>query len=88
MKKPISIDAEELDRLFDEGGDISEYLGESRLYYGPKGSGHKFCRKLEVSLNPAISNRLEQMANDRGCAPEVLVERWVREKVKEPNTAI
>ena len=84
MKKQIAIDAKTFDRLFDEGGDMSDYLDmeSSRLFYGPEGSGTMIKRDVLVELSLGNLIRTTRRAQEKGCTVSELIESWIKERLE------
>ncbi|WP_373488518.1 type II toxin-antitoxin system BrnA family antitoxin [Blastomonas sp.] len=71
-----SATAEELDRMFDDGEDISEYLDWStarRL--------HEPAKRVNVDFPGDIVSKLDRAAKRRGVSRQALIKMWVVEQL-------
>ncbi len=79
-RKRQEITAEELDRLFDEGGDISPYLDlASARRVQPK------IRRFNVDLPAWAVSALDNAATRRGIARQALVKNWLIERLDKES---
>lgn len=70
--KPKTISAEEFDRMFDDGEDISEYLDWStarRL--------HEPAKRVNVDFPADIVGKLDRAAKRRGVSRQALIKVWI-----------
>lgn len=72
--KPKTISAEEFDRMFDDGEDISEYLDWStaRRLEVP-------AKRVNVDFPGDIVSRLDRAAQRRGVSRQALIKMWIVE---------
>ncbi len=70
--------AEELDKLFDSGADITEYLDMSTLTK----NGTK-TKKVNVDFPEWIINSLDQEAKKIGVTRQSIIKVWIAERLKE-----
>lgn len=76
--KPKSISAEEFDRLFDEGGDISPYVDWS------KGRRPNLeIKRVNVDLPQWMINALDREAERLGITRQSVIKTWLGEKIAE-----
>lgn len=70
--KPKTISAEEFDRMFDDGEDISEYLDWStarRL--------HEPAKRVNVDFPAEVVSKLDRAAKRRGVSRQALIKMWI-----------
>ncbi|WAC23842.1 type II toxin-antitoxin system BrnA family antitoxin [Blastomonas sp. SL216] len=70
--KPKTISAEEFDRMFDDGEDISEYLDWStarRL--------HEPAKRVNVDFPADVVSKLDRAAKRRGVSRQALIKMWI-----------
>ncbi|MBV8973316.1 MAG: hypothetical protein JO290_13605 [Sphingomonadaceae bacterium] len=75
--KPASISAEEFDRRFDDGEDISAYLDFSttrRPNLEPK--------RVNVDFPLWMVNRLDENAKKRGVTRQALIKMWLADRLE------
>ncbi len=75
-----TISAEEFDRKFDDGEDISEYIDWStatRPNLEPV--------ELTIAIKRGTKLRLERQAKELGVSVDSLLEDWLREKLDEAS---
>jgi len=78
MADPIMIDAEEFDRIFDEGEeDILQYFDMENVRY----PGREACT-VAVDLPRYVLEAVERQAGKAGVTLQDLIESWIEEKVK------
>jgi hypothetical protein len=75
--KPKSLPAEELDRLFDEGNDISEYLDASQARVIEPATRH-----LDLAFPDWLARALDSEALRRGVSPQALINTWLIERMQ------
>lgn len=75
MKK---ITTEELDRMFDDGEDISEYLDLSSARRVSDASGQ---RQINVSMTPAMLAALDAEAERVGVNRQAVIKMWLQERI-------
>lgn len=70
--KPKTISAEEFDRMFDDGEDISEYLDWStaRRLHAP-------AKRVNVDFPADIVSKLDRAAKRRGVSRQALIKMWI-----------
>lgn len=71
-----TISAEELDRKFDDGEDISEYLDWSQARRQSQESA-----RVEFDLPAAVLRKLDAEALRLGISRQSLVEKWITERL-------
>lgn len=71
--KPKTISAEEFDRMFDNGEDISEYLDLSSV----RRPGLDPAKRVSVDFPGGIVARLDRAAKRRGVSRQALIKMWV-----------
>jgi hypothetical protein len=74
-QKPKTITAEEFDRKFDAGEDVSEYIDWSRPF---KPGEEPLPVRLTLPWN--LLQKIDQEAVKRGVTREALLEAWITEK--------
>jgi hypothetical protein len=82
MKKGFMMKAEELDKLFDDGEDISEHLdltSAKRIGTQPK--------KVNVDFPEWIVNALDIEAKKIGVTRQSIIKVWIAERLKSEQTA-
>jgi hypothetical protein len=72
--KPKTISAEEFDRMFDDGEDISEYLDFSTV----RRPGLE-AKRVNVDFPGHIVSRLDRAAQRRGVSRQALIKMWIVE---------
>ena len=71
------IDAEELDRIFDEGEeDVDQYFDVENVEYPGREA-----RMIAIDLPASVFDALKREADRAGTAVESLAEDWIAEKV-------
>jgi hypothetical protein len=76
-----AITAEEFDKKFDDGEDISEYVDWSKSFR-PNGSSH-----VDIDLSGWTLFRLDREAEKLGVTRQQLVQRWLEERLQERGAA-
>lgn len=76
MKPDDSIDAYELDALFDSGADISRYMDDSRTEYLDK--THK---RVNVDFPGWMVDALDQEAHRLGIPRQAVIKTWVADRL-------
>lgn len=74
--KPKMISAEEFDRMFDDGEDISEYLDLSSV----RRPGLE-AKRVNVDFPGDIVSKLDRAAKRRGVSRQALIKMWVVEQL-------
>jgi len=77
MKKNKSIKAADLDRIFDEGGDITPYLDMSTA----RRPGHE-QRRVNVDFPQWIIASLDHEAARLGVTRQSIIKVWIAERLK------
>jgi hypothetical protein len=79
-KEKATITAEELDRRFDDGEDISDFLDwESARRPGLE------QRRVNVDLPVWMIQRLDRQADLIGVTRQSIIKVWLSERIKEEN---
>jgi hypothetical protein len=73
MKK---LTAEELDRKFDDGEDISEYMDFSKAQFP-----NREIKRVNVDFPVGILNALDKRAETLGVTRQSLIKLWIAEKL-------
>jgi hypothetical protein len=76
--KPKTISAEEFDRMFDDGEDISAYLDFSsvrRPGLEPK--------RVNVDFPQHVVDRLDRLAKVRGVSRQALIKMWMVDRLNQ-----
>lgn len=76
--KPKSISAEEFDRLFDEGGDISPYVDWSKAR-----RPNLEIKRVNVDLPRWMINAFDREAERLGVTRQSVIKTWLAEKIEE-----
>jgi hypothetical protein len=78
-KKMKAIDAEELDRIFDEGEeDILQYFDmENAMRLGDE------CQKVNISLPAWMVHSLDREAERLGITRQAIIKIWLDERLQE-----
>jgi hypothetical protein len=76
--KRKSISAEEFDRLFDEGGDISPYIDWSKAR-----RPNLEIRRVNVDLPEWMIGALDAEARQRGITRQAMIKTWIFDKIRE-----
>jgi hypothetical protein len=76
-----AITAEEFDKKFDDGEDISEYIDWSKSFR-PHQSGH-----VDIDLPGWMLFSLDREADKLGVTRQQLVQRWLEERLQERGGA-
>lgn len=76
--KSKRISAEEFDRLFDEGGDISPYVDWSKAR-----RVHPLIRRVNVDLPYWMVHALDDEAARLGVTRQSVIKTWFAEKIEE-----
>ena len=74
--KPKRISAEEFDRLFDEGGDISPYVDWSKAR-----RPNLEIKRVNVDLPQWMINALDREADRLGITRQSVIKTWLDEKI-------
>jgi hypothetical protein len=77
-----TISADEFDRMFDDGEDISEYVDWSKGFHP-----NLELRPLDVSVPVWLDARIEQQAEKLGLSRQELVQRWLEERLADHESA-
>ncbi|WP_430388635.1 type II toxin-antitoxin system BrnA family antitoxin [Blastomonas fulva] len=72
--KPKMISAEEFDRMFDDGEDISEYLDFSSV----RRPGLE-AKRVNVDFPGDVVSKLDRAAKRRGVSRQALIKMWIVE---------
>ena len=72
--KPKTISAEEFDRMFDDGEDISEYLDFSTV----RRPGLE-AKRVNVDFPGDVVSKLDRAAQRRGVSRQALIRMWIVE---------
>ncbi|WP_196490549.1 MULTISPECIES: CopG family antitoxin [Pseudomonadota] len=72
--KPKTISAEEFDRMFDDGEDISEYLDFSTV----RRPGLE-AKRVNVDFPGDVVSKLDRAAQRRGVSRQALIKMWIVE---------
>lgn len=72
--KPKMISAEEFDRMFDDGEDISEYLDLSSV----RRPGLE-AKRVNVDFPGDVVSQLDRAAKRRGVSRQALIKMWIVE---------
>lgn len=72
--KPKIISAEEFDRMFDDGEDISEYLDFSSV----RRPGLE-AKRVNVDFPGDVVSKLDRAAKRRGVSRQALIKMWIVE---------
>lgn len=75
--KPEPISAEELDRRFDDGEDVSAYFDWSKA----KVVGMD-RRRVNIDLPQWMVNRLDREAAKRGVSRQALIKMWLADRLE------
>ena len=78
MKKGFMMKAEELDELFDNGEDITQYLDMSTLT-----KNQTQTKKVNVDFPEWVINSLDQEAKRIGVTRQSIIKVWIAERLKE-----
>ncbi|MFO0987086.1 MAG: CopG family antitoxin [Alphaproteobacteria bacterium] len=81
--KPKSISAEEFDRLFDEGGDISPYLDLSKAR-----RPNLEIKRVNVDLPRWMINAFDREAERLGVTRQSVIKTWLAEKIEERRAKV
>ena len=76
-KKKVTITAEELDRRFDDGEDISQFLDWSKAT-----RPHLAQRRVNVDLPLWMINTLDLEAKRVGVTRQSVVKMWLSDRIK------
>lgn len=74
---PERISAEELDRRFDEGEDVSAYFDWTKV----KVSGLE-KQRVNLDLPVSLVNRLDYQAKRRGVTRQALIKMWLADRLE------
>ncbi|MDQ1339121.1 MAG: hypothetical protein QG567_271 [Campylobacterota bacterium] len=77
MKKGSTMKAEELDKIFDDGIDISEYLDMSTIK-----KANMQTKKVNVDFPEWIINSLDQEAKKIGVTRQSIIKMWIAQRLK------
>lgn len=77
MKKPEAISAEEFDRRFDDGEDMTPYLDLSRT----RRIGLEL-KRINVDLPTWIVNNLDLEATARGVTRQSIIKMWLVDRIE------
>lgn len=75
--KPKTISAEEFDRLFDEGADISQYVDWSKAR-----RVHPLIRRVNVDFPYWMVHALDDEAERLGVTRQSVIKTWIAEKIE------
>ena len=81
--KRKSISAEEFDRLFDEGGDISPYVDWSKAR-----RPNLETRRVNVDLPEWMIAALDAEARQRGITRQAVIKTWIFDKIREQTAVV
>jgi hypothetical protein len=81
-KKKVTITAEELDRRFDDGEDISQFLDWSKAT-----RPHLEQRRVNVDLPLWMINTLDLEAKRVGVTRQSVVKMWLSDRIKAEQSA-
>jgi len=81
-KKKVTITAEELDRRFDDGEDISQFLDWSKAT-----RPHLKQRRVNVDLPLWMINTLDLEAKRVGVTRQSVVKMWLSDRIKAEQSA-
>jgi hypothetical protein len=77
MNTPKTISAEEFDRKFDDGEDVSEYLDLSRAY-----RPNLEPKRVNVDFPSWMVARLDGEAQRLGVTRQALIKMWIAERLE------
>jgi hypothetical protein len=77
MSTPKTISAEEFDRKFDDGEDVSEYLDFSRAY-----RPNLKPKRVNVDFPSWMVARLDGEAQRLGVTRQALIKMWIAERLE------
>lgn len=77
MKKGSTMKAEELDKIFDDSIDISEYLDMSTIK-----KANMQTKKVNVDFPEWIINSLDQEAKKIGVTRQSIIKMWIAQRLK------
>jgi hypothetical protein len=77
MSTPKTISAEEFDRRFEAGEDVSEYLDLSRAY-----RPNLEPRRVNVDFPSWVVNGLDREAQRLGVTRQALIKMWIAERLQ------
>jgi hypothetical protein len=80
--QPKKITAEEFDRMFDDGEDMTPYLDLSTLRH----PGLEI-RRINVDLPGWIVNTLDLEANHRGVTRQSIIKMWLVDRIEVEDAA-
>lgn len=80
MKKHSTITAQELDRRFDEGEDITPYIDASSL----RRPGLE-ARRVNVDFPEWIIEKLDMQSKMIGVSRQSLIKLWVSERIQQEH---
>ena len=78
MAKQKDITAEEFDRMFDEGEDISAYVDFKNM----REIGHEL-KRINVDLPTWVVNNLDLEATDRGVTRQSIIKMWLVDRIRQ-----
>jgi hypothetical protein len=78
MSTPKTISAEEFDRKFDDGEDVSEYLDLSKAY-----RPNQEPKRVNVDFPLWMVTRLDGEARRLGVTRQALIKLWIAERLDE-----
>jgi hypothetical protein len=77
-----TITADEFDRMFDAGEDVSDYVDWSKGFHP-----NLELRPLDVSVPGWLAARIDQQAEKLGLSRQELVQRWLEERLADHASA-
>jgi hypothetical protein len=80
MKKESTMTAQEFDRRFDEGEDITPYVDESTI----RRPGLE-ARRVNVDFPEWIIQKLDLQSRMIGVSRQSLIKLWISERVQQEN---
>jgi hypothetical protein len=80
MKKESTMNAQEFDRRFDEGEDITPYVDESTI----RRPGLE-ARRVNVDFPEWIIQKLDLQSRMIGVSRQSLIKLWISERVQQEN---
>lgn len=76
--KPVTITAEEFDRRFDDGEDVSEYLDWS-IAHQP----NRAPKRVNVDFPAWVVSGLDKEASRLGVTRQALIKIWIAERLEK-----
>ncbi len=80
MTKTETVDAEELDRIFDDGGDMIPYVKINSVRFP---GGKDSVRKVNGSIPEWVIEEMENEARHLAVSRSAVMNMWLAEKAKE-----